>query len=256
MGSPAVPEAISKGIPRATLTDWMGIGFVLVAWGIIGAILAGIGSLTLRWVVAYFTRGANNSRRGLLRAATLFPVVCLAWAGMVFVFQAVVNVVVLHRDIGLGDGFDCPLPNGYALSFIDVTDIGTLYNPKNQPVWSDVRENAVNDVRVMQLAGPYVLGGSDSKRLEHFGQDGSPVDSYFLLDTRTGKRTDFKTYEELRQAAQNLKVQPSLVPIDSLYSKYRFTWFECVCWALTHRTAADWCGVTDATDRASAKNAG
>jgi hypothetical protein len=78
----------------------------------------------------------------------------------------------------------------------------------------------------MQLVGPYFLGGSDSKRLEHFGQDGSPVDPYFLLDTRTGKRTDFKTYDELRQAAQHLRVQPSLVPIGSLYSKYRFTWFD------------------------------
>ncbi len=85
----------------------MGIAFVLVAWGIIGSVLAGIGSLILRWVVAYFTRGANNSRRGLLRAVTLFPFACLAWAGTVFVSQAVVNVALLHRDIGLGDGFDC-----------------------------------------------------------------------------------------------------------------------------------------------------
>jgi hypothetical protein len=203
----------------------MGIAFVLVIWGAIWSVLAGIGSLILRWVVAYFTRGVT-SRRGLLRVATFFPVACLAWAGTVFVFQAVVNVSLLHRDVGLGDGFDCPLPNGYALTFIDVTDIGTLYNPKNRPVWSDVRENAVNDVRIIQLAGPYVLGGSDTKRFEHFGQEGSPVDSYFLLDTRTGKRTDFKTYGELGHAAQQLKVQPRLVPIDSLYSKYRFTWFD------------------------------
>src|SRR4051794_11960498 len=103
----------------------MGIGFVLFAWGIIGSVLAGVGTLILRWLVAFVTRGANGSRRKLLRAATLFPVVCLAWAGVVFAFQAVVNVVLLHRDIGLGDGFDCPLPNGYALTFIDVTEIGT-----------------------------------------------------------------------------------------------------------------------------------
>jgi hypothetical protein len=129
----------------------MGIGFALIACGVIGSVLAGIGSLTLRWAVAYFTRGTTHGRRGLLRVASLFPVACLAWAGTVFVFQAVVNVVVLHRDLGLGDVFDCPLPNGYALSFIDVTNIGTLYEPKNQPVWSGFRANAVNDVRVMQL---------------------------------------------------------------------------------------------------------
>lgn len=210
----------------------MGIGFVLIAWGIIGLVLAVIGSLILRWVVACFTRGANNGRRWLLRAATAFPVACLAWAGTVFVFQAVVNVMVLHRDIGIGDGFDCPLPNGYALSFIDDTDIGTLYDPKDRPVWSDVKENAIDNVRVIQLAGSYVLGGSDSKRLEHFGQDGSPVDSYFLLDTRTGNRTDFKTYDDLREAAHHLSVQPSLVPIGSFYSKYRFTWFDAFAGSL------------------------
>jgi hypothetical protein len=66
----------------------------------------------------------------------------LGWCG--FVFQAIVNVVLLHRDIGLGDGFECPLPNGYALSFIDTTDIGTVYEPKNRPVWSEIRENAVD----------------------------------------------------------------------------------------------------------------
>lgn len=204
----------------------MGIGFVLVVWGIIGAVLAGVGALSLRWAVAHFTRGANGSRRGLLRSVTVFPIACLFWAAAVFVFQAVVNVVFLHRDIGLGDGFDCPLPNGYALTFIDVTDIGTLYNPKNRPLWSGVMENAVNDVRLMQLSGPYVLGASDARSFEHFGDGSSPVDSYFLLDTRTGNRADFQTYNELREAAQRLSIQPGLVPISSLYSKYRFTWFD------------------------------
>ena len=52
------------------------------------------------------------------------------------------------------------------------------------------------------------------------------VDSYFLLDTKTGKRTDFKTYDELRGAAGQLRIPLSLVPIGSLYSKYRFTWFD------------------------------
>lgn len=74
----------------------------------------------------------------------------------------------------------------------------------------------------MQLAGPYVLGGSDSGGMSMT----NAVDSYLLLDTKTGKRTDFKTYDELRGAAQQLRIQTSLVPIGRLYSKYRFTWFD------------------------------
>jgi hypothetical protein len=203
----------------------MGIGFVLVAWGVIGLILAGIGSLVMRGLVSHLTRGAANRGR-LLRLTTLFPLVCLIWAGTVFVFQAVINVVFLHRDVGIGDGFDCPLPNGYALSFIDITEIGTLYKPGGHPLWSDVRDNAVNDVVVLQLAGPYILGGTDSKRLEHFAQNSYAADSYFVLDTNTGKQTDFKTYKELRQAGQRLNIQPHLTPIDAFYSKYRSSWFD------------------------------
>jgi hypothetical protein len=206
----------------------MGIGFVLSIWGVIGLVIAGLGSLVMRGVAAYLTRGAAD-RGKLLRIATVFPVTCLIWAGIVFVFQGVINVVFLHRDLGIGDGFDCPLPNGYALSFIDVTNIGTLYRAGNHPLWADDQENAIDAVRdvvVMELAGPYVLGGADSKRLEHFAQDSYAADSYFVLDTRTDERTDFKTYVELREAAQRLGIQPNLVAIDSLYSKYRFTWFD------------------------------
>jgi hypothetical protein len=71
-----------------------------------------------------------------------------------------------------------------------------------------------------------MLGGSDSQRIEHFGQDTDAVDAYFLLHTKTGKRADFKTYDALRAAAQELNIQPNLVPIGGVYSKYRFTWFD------------------------------
>jgi hypothetical protein len=65
----------------------------------------------------------------------------------------------------------------------------------------------------MQVSGPYILG-----RIT--------VDSYFLLNASTGEKTDLETYDEFREAAVNSKIKPALVPIDSLYSKYRFTWFD------------------------------
>jgi hypothetical protein len=156
----------------------------------------------------------------------MFPFLSVACAGAVFLIHAVVNVVYLHRDVGIGDGFDCPLPNGYALTFIDTTEFATLYNPRGQPLWSDVRENATNDIRTMQLAGRYVLGGVDSQRVQHFGQASSAIDLYFLLDTRTGKRQDFSSYETVREAAQKVRVQVRLIPVADIYSEYRFTWFD------------------------------
>lgn len=196
----------------------MGIGFVLIIWSVIGLVAAAVGSAVLPALVECFTDVESLSGRRLVRAATRFPFGCLVWAGVVFVFQAVVNVGFLHRDPGLGNGFDCPLPNGYALSFVGVTDIGTLYDPKDL-----IREREVSYVRTMQLAGPYVLGGCGSSWVDRAGEE---IATYFLLDTRTGKRADFKSFDELRQAARQVNVEPGLVPIGSIYTKYRFTWFD------------------------------
>jgi hypothetical protein len=203
----------------------MGITLVLATYAAVGLALAVIGSLTLLLVAAAFTRvfarGTYNGR--LLRAVAIFPFACLAWAGAVFVFQGAVNLALLNRDVGFGEGFDCPLPNGYALRSIDGTSF-TLYDRKNGSAWSGVAESAAEDVRVMQLAGRYVLGAS-GKRFE-LGRPTDALDSYFLLDTHNGERTEFKTYEGLSGAAQALNIKTNLTPISDVYYQYRFTWFD------------------------------
>ena len=73
-----------------------------------GAVAATVGCLLLRWVVSGFVSGSGRSRPLLIRAVTAFPFACLFWAGGVFIFSAAVNVVLLRRDVGIGDGFDCP----------------------------------------------------------------------------------------------------------------------------------------------------
>jgi len=65
-------------------------------------------------------------------AATSFPFLCLAWGCGVFIFQGVINEAVFHRDPGLGDLWQCPLPNGYALTMVDVPAHGRVYNPATQ----------------------------------------------------------------------------------------------------------------------------
>jgi hypothetical protein len=205
----------------------MGIGIVLLLWAVVGAILAGVGMLVLGGITANFLRGVNEGRRKAIIAAGLFPFVCLGWAAVVFFFQAAVNEGVLHRDPGLGDVWECPLPNGYALLMIDVEDQGWVYNPKTQ-VDGGVgeQEDAVSGVRLVQVAGRYILGGRDSRSFEQSGNGDGKVDSYFLLDTSTGKRQTFLTYDALRSVAGQLGVQVSLQPIEVAYSKYRFTYFD------------------------------
>jgi hypothetical protein len=205
----------------------MGLGIVLLLWLVVGAVLTAIGAAALAGTTALLTRGVANGRRKVIIAAALLPFVCLCWAGAIFVFQALVNEGLLHRDLGLGDTWHAPLPNGYQIMMIDVTDQGWVYNPKTQP-GSGVgeREDAVADVRDVQVAGRYILGAADSKGFEHLGKDINQVDTYFLLDTQLGNQTRFQSYDALRHKALELGIEPNLQPINTVYSKFRFSWFD------------------------------
>ena len=206
----------------------MGIGFVLLIWAVVGIVVAALGAVVLGSTAAYFTRGAQHGRKKLILAASLFPLACLGWMGVVFVFQAIVNEAVLHRDAGLGDTWNCPFPNGYALLMIDTTDQGFVYNPKTQSNGGVVaeRQDAIAGVRVLQVAGRYILGGSDSRSFERLENHSGQVDSYFLLDTQLGKQSRFPNYEALRGKTQELGISPNLERVGSVYNRYRFTWFD------------------------------
>jgi len=147
----------------------MGIGIVVLIWAVLGTVIAAIVAATLGGATALLTRGAMGRRKAIV-TAILFPLACLAWGGAIFVFQAVVNEGILHRDLGIGDTWHAPLPNGYQIMMIDVTDQGWVYNPKTQP-GSGVaeQEDAVSGVRNVQVSGKYILGGIDSKAFEHLG---------------------------------------------------------------------------------------
>lgn len=205
----------------------MGLGLVLFLWAGVGCVLAGAGSVTLGLTTYLLTRKVGGGRRRAIVAALLLPPACLAWAAAMFVFQAVVNEGLLHRDLGAGDTWHAPLPNGYQIQMIDVTDQGWVYNPKSQPdsiVHS--KEDAVSGVRELEISGRYILGGTDSKAFEHLGDGEGPVDGYFVLDTELGKRREFRSYEALRQNALQLGIDPQLKPISDVYAKYRFSWFD------------------------------
>jgi hypothetical protein len=210
----------------------MGILFVLLFWAVLGSVVAVVGGFAARRITSALTRnqadGPHRSARDkAIRFASLLPFVCLAWAGAIFVIQAVVNTTLLHRDLGLGDSSYCPLPNGYALLMIDVNDEGTVYNPKTQPrevVGS--KEDSVSGVRELQIAGPYIFGAIDSDYAKHFGQGSPSVDRYFVLDTQKGKQFGFDSEGKLRDAASKSGTQLRLEPVFDIYRRYRFTWFD------------------------------
>jgi len=52
--------------------------------------------------------------------------------------------------------------------------------------------------------------------------------SYFLLNSISNERTQFASLDELRAATVHLGITLALEPINRVYSKYRFTWFDAL----------------------------
>jgi hypothetical protein len=87
------------------------------------------------------------------------------------------------------------------------------------------QEDAIAGVRVLQVSGRYILGGSDSRSFER-SDNADQVDSYFLLDAQFGKRANFSTYDVLRTKAQELGIVLRLESIEAVYGQYKATGFE------------------------------
>jgi len=207
----------------------MGLAFVLFLWVVVGAILAGVGGLVLGCAAALATRGVPSGRRKtMIGAAAFLPFLCLVWAGCVFVFQGLVNEEFLHRDIGIGDTWEALLPNGDEIMMIDLTDEGLVYNPKTQSPADSPREqeDTVDGVRRLQVAGPYILVAADTNWFRDLDSQSEQVDSYVFLDTTSGKQTDVHDYAGLENKASELGVKLNLEPIYTIYSRYRFGWFD------------------------------
>lgn len=202
---------------------------VLLAAAVVGTVLAFLTSAGLAGVTALCTTNVRKWRRVTILMAAGLPFLTLVWGSSIFFLQWFVNDVFLHRDANLGDVWKTPLPNGYELMMIDVTDYGWVYNPRTQIGEYDVAEqdDAPFGVRVLQLHGSYIFGGVDTKiRSRTNDKNAHSIDSYFLLDTQAHTRTDFQTYDSLLARASQLGISLKLEPIATVYSRYRFTWFD------------------------------
>ncbi len=208
----------------------MGIIVVLIFYAIALTILASIAAVVLGMLASFAAKKTPHQRRRAIAVSALFPFACVVFAGCWFVAYATMNGLVRHRDPGLGDGWETPLPNGYALMMIDTTDQGTIYNPKTQPGGGTItsREDAVFGVRQLQIAGPLAFGARDSGYFERIGQNSTAVDTFFELNTKQNKVDDFKTLSDLQHRATAQGVALRLRPFASVFSDYRYSWFDYV----------------------------
>lgn len=208
----------------------MGIGCSFLLWLLTGTVVATIGAFILAYATRHLTKDAIGPRKRAIVIAFVFPFFCLVWTGAVFAFQAYVNESFLDRDAGIGDTWHCPLPNGYAITMIDVPDYGWVENERLYPHRGAHVDDEGNipGVRLLQISGDYILGAADSNwssRVTDRKGD-SNVSFYFLIDTRAGHRSDFSTQDDLRAAASKAGLSVDMKSINSVYMKYRYTWFD------------------------------
>jgi len=200
----------------------------LVFWAVIGGLIAAIAACVLGVLSFLLTKRVGRGRWPLVISSCFFPFACLPWGGSVFGFQAVVNEAFLHRDAGLGDAWRCPLPNSYSILMIDEIDNGWVYNPASQPgPGVGEADDAVSGVEQLHLSGAFVLGNRNDGWGQRNPTQSAPRISYFILDTGKGTHVGFANENDFHQAAGKLGVGAvELEPIDVVYRRYRFTWFD------------------------------
>jgi len=95
------------------------------------------------------------------------------------------------------------------------TDKGYIDNTRSRQ-----EEAVVADVILLQVINPYIIGGINHQ------SEGKSIDQYFLLNTQTGKKELFSTNEAWTTALKTFVIQPKLQPFETVFRKFRITWFD------------------------------
>jgi hypothetical protein len=140
----------------------MGLGIVLLFWGIVGIILASAAAAILAAVVYAFDRRHGLARRGWVLTAAAVPFVSLGYAAAGFAAYAVYCEVVRDVDLGIGDSWRVPLGHGYRLIMIDTPDQAFVESPTGVQLHMGLaRIGTTEDLIVGEDAqGLFVIDGS------------------------------------------------------------------------------------------------
>lgn len=125
----------------------------------------------------------------------LTPIVGIAsYVGSSIIAMIIISEL-LNIDIGFGDSWKAPLPNGYQLISVDMPENGSIYKD------SDFRIEGVNGVQQIEVMGDSVIGLASKK--------------YFLLDTKDGKIAYYPSVLELQKKVGKSKI--ALISNDDYY---------------------------------------
>lgn len=161
----------------------MGIIF-LVIWLVIFAVIAAI--LGVIGVAVVYPFLSKNARRRKMLLTFLTPIIGIAnYVGSSVIAMIIISEL-LNVDIGFGDSWKAPLPNGYQLISVDMPDNGSIYKD------DDHRTEGIDGVQQIEVIGDSVIGLSSNK--------------YFLLDTKIHKVTYYPSVFELQKSVRKSNI--------------------------------------------------
>ncbi|HEY4358875.1 MAG TPA: hypothetical protein VGN16_24220 [Acidobacteriaceae bacterium] len=206
----------------------MGITVVLFLYATVFLVLATVCAAVLWLSVLWLVRKGTPGRKRAQSAGLLLPFLSVAFLGVWFIGYWVMNDTFFHRDPGLGDSWYTPMPNGYMMDMIDVTNRGIVYNPKSQGYSGSVHSasDAVFDVVRLQVDGNWIAGTICSDVIQHMQQDLLPEDKYFLLNIAAGKTETFTDLQSLKAALATHGLALHLRTFWEVFCDYRNTWFD------------------------------
>ena len=161
----------------------MGIIF-LVIWLVIFAVIAAI--LGVIGVAVVYPFLSKNARRRKMLLTFLTPIIGIASYVGSSVIAMIIISELLNDDIGFGDSWKAPLPNGYQLISVDMPDNGSIYKD------DDHRTEGIDGVQQIEVIGDSVIGLSSNK--------------YFLLDTKIHKVTYYPSVFELQKSVRKSNI--------------------------------------------------
>lgn len=203
----------------------MGPLFVIFFWILLGGVLSILGGFFLAFLVRFLLRGIPTGQGPAIVIGAVLPAFGFAYLfGSVLVFS--LWSAARDRDWGWGDSWDTPLLGDYHLMMIDLTDQGTIYNKADPTVYrngsvsgSPDQQDVVFGVTRMEVRPPYFLGAASNDQSFPRKDDES---RFFILDTRSGARTDETSLASLQTAAQRLGSPLELEPVETIYNRYRY----------------------------------
>lgn len=179
----------------------LGLGVVLLFWGVLTCLAAGIAAVVLAGVVYLVERRRARVRKRWLFVAGVLPFALVAYMWGAFAVYAAWCEVWRDVDLGIGDSWRVPISHGYSLVMIDTAEQAFVRTP---------------------------AGGQLHFGLTRIGTSGALIagqdeDGYFVLDAPRGTETSFRSEDDFRRGLVATGASGmQLFPPDAFYDRTRW----------------------------------